>query len=92
MDIVETKFFNKNHVLELNFKYEIMSKKWPQKPKYCHLNHIHIQNSVTLGKYLNYFFENLPQKLINFEAVFVGKVPKSSVFNQDCLETNDFFN
>ena len=35
MDCVETKFFYKNHVLELNLKIENMSKKWPQKPKKC---------------------------------------------------------
>ena len=67
-----------------------MSKKWPQKPKNCHLNHIHIQNVVTLEKYLNWFLKNLTQKFIAFEAFLVGKVPKSSVFNQDCLETSDF--
>ena len=35
MDFVETKFFYKNHVLELNLRNENMSKKWPQKPKKC---------------------------------------------------------
>ena len=35
MDFVETKFFYKNHVLELYLKIENMSKKWPQKPKKC---------------------------------------------------------
>ena len=35
MDFVETKFFYKNHVLELNLKNENMSKKWPQKLKKC---------------------------------------------------------
>ena len=29
--------------------------------------------------------------MINFEVFLVGKVPKSSVFNRDCLETSDFF-
>ena len=35
MDFVETKFFYKNHVLDLNLKNENMSKKWPQKRKKC---------------------------------------------------------
>ena len=35
MDFVETKFFYKNHVLELNLKNENMSKNRPQKPKKC---------------------------------------------------------
>ena len=86
MDFVETKFFYKNHVLELNLKNENMSKKWPQKQKKCHLNNIHIPNVVTLEKYLKWFLKNLTQKLIDFEAFLVGKVPKSSVFNRDCLE------
>ena len=67
-----------------------MSKKRPQKPKKCHLNHMHIQNRVTLEKYLKLISKNLTQKLINFEVFLVGKVPKSSVFNRDCLETSDF--
>ena len=46
MDFVETKLFYKNHVLELNFKNENMSKKWPQKPKNCRLNHIHMKNNL----------------------------------------------
>ena len=33
MDFVETKFFYKNHILELNLKNENMSKKWLQKLK-----------------------------------------------------------
>ena len=33
MDFVETKFFYKNHVLELKLKNENMPKKWPKKPK-----------------------------------------------------------
>ena len=57
MDFVETKFFYKNHVLDLNLKIENMSKKWPQKPKNCRLNHIHIQNEVTLEKYLKLFLK-----------------------------------
>ena len=52
MDFVETKFFYKNHVLELNFKNENMSKKWPQKPKKCDFEQQHIQNEATLEKYL----------------------------------------
>ena len=55
MNFVETKFFFKNHVLELNLKNENLSNEWPQKPKNCSLNHMHIQNEVTLEKYLNYF-------------------------------------
>ena len=86
MDFVETKFFYKNHVLELNLKIENMSKKQPQKPKKCDFEQQHIQNEFTLEKYLNIFFEKLTQKLIDFEAFLVGKIPKSSVFNRDCLE------
>ena len=33
MDFVKTKFFSKNHVLDLNFKNENMSKNCPQKRK-----------------------------------------------------------
>ena len=43
-----------------------------------------------VGKVPKIIFENLSEKLTNFEAYFVGKVPKSSVFNRDCLE-NDYF-
>ena len=89
MDFVETKFFYKNHVLELNFKNENMSKKWPQKPKKCDFEQQHIQNEITLEKYLNIFSKKLTQKLINFEAFYVGKVPKSSVFNRECLENSE---
>ena len=89
MDFVETKFCYKNHVSELNIKNENMSKNRPQKPKNGRLNHIHIQNGVTLEKYLKLFSKNWPKKLINFEIFLVGKVPKSSVFNRDCLESSD---
>ena len=34
-------------------------------------------------------FEKLTQKLIIFETFFVGKVPKSSVFNRECLENSE---
>ena len=33
MDFVETKFFYKNHVLEVKLKNRNQTKKWPQKPK-----------------------------------------------------------
>ena len=39
-----------------------------------------------VGKVPKIIFEKLTQKLINFEVFLVGKVPKSSVFNRDCLE------
>ena len=42
-----------------------------------------------VGKVPKIIFENLSEKLINFKAYFVVKVPKSSVFNQYCLE-NDY--
>ena len=80
MDFVETKFFYKYHVLELNLKNENMSKKWPQKPKKCDFEQQHIQNEATLEKYLKQFLKNLPKKMINFEAFLVGKVPKNGVF------------
>ena len=35
MDFVETKFFYKNHVLEVKLNIKNMSKNWPQKPKKC---------------------------------------------------------
>ena len=43
MDFVETKFFYKNYVLDRILKNENMSKKWPQKPKKCRLNHKYIK-------------------------------------------------
>ena len=46
MDFVETKFYNKNHVIDLNLKDENMSKKWLKKLKNCCLNHIHIKNNL----------------------------------------------
>ena len=46
MDFVETKFFYKNHVLELNLKNENMSKKWPQKPKKCRFDILHKKNNL----------------------------------------------
>ena len=42
-----------------------------------------------VGKVPKIIFEKLTQKIINFEAFLVGKVPKSSVFNRVCLETNN---
>ena len=44
MDFVETKFFYKNHVLEVKLKNGNMSKKWPQIPKKCRFDILHIQN------------------------------------------------
>ena len=38
-----------------------MSKKWPQKPKNCLLNHMHIQNGYTLEKYLKLFLKIWPK-------------------------------
>ena len=46
MDFVETKFFFKNHVLEVKLKNGNMSKNWPQKPKKKRLNIIHIKNNL----------------------------------------------
>ena len=45
-----------------------------------------------VGKVPKHIFENWLKKLINFEAFLVGKVPKSSVFNRECLETSDNWN
>ena len=42
-----------------------------------------------VGKVPKMIFEKLTQKMIDFKAIMVGKVPKSSVFNQECLETNN---
>ena len=58
MDFVETKFFYKNHVLELDLKNDNMFKKWTQKPKKCRFEQQHIQNGVTLEKYLKLFLKN----------------------------------
>ena len=45
-----------------------------------------------VGKVLKIVFENLREILINFEANFVGKVPKNGVFNGDCLENDKSWN
>ena len=66
MDFVETKFFYRNHILELNLINENMSKKWPQKPKKCDFEQQHIQNEFTLEKYLNSFFEKINPKIDRF--------------------------
>ena len=42
-----------------------------------------------VGKVPKIIFEKMIQKLIDFEVILVGKVPKSSVFNRECLETSD---
>ena len=42
-----------------------------------------------VGKVPKLVFENSCLKLINFEAFFVGKVPKNGVLNRECLETNE---
>ena len=39
-----------------------------------------------VGKVPRLIFEKLTQKFIDFEVYLVGKVPKSSFFNGDCLE------
>ena len=45
-----------------------------------------------VGKVPKIIFENLTQKLIDFEAFYVGKVPKSSVFNRESLEMSENLN
>ena len=55
MDFVGTKFFNKNHVLELILKIENMSKKLPIK-SYTH------QKVLYVGKVPKIIFEKLTQK------------------------------
>ena len=45
-----------------------------------------------VGKVPKLFFENFTKKIIIFLGLFVGKVPKSSVFNRDCLETRKIQN
>ena len=69
-------------------KNQNMSKKLPQKPKKCCFEYIHIQNCVTLDKYLNWFFWKYI-KNDQFEVFLVGKLPKSSVFNEDSLDNRD---
>ena len=44
---------------------------------------------IYIGKVPKIIFIKLKQKLINFEVFLVRKVPKSSVFNRECLESND---
>ena len=79
MDFVETKFFYKNHVLELNLKNENMSKKWPQKPKKCHFEYIHIQNCVTLEKYLKVvFLTEIVWKIVIFKIEKIMKIKNGS--------------
>ena len=41
-----------------------------------------------VGKVTKIIFESLREKLINF---LVEKVPKSSVFNRECLENRNFW-
>ena len=43
-----------------------------------------------IGKVPKFNFEKLTQKIVNFEIILVEKVPKSSVFNRDCLQNNVF--
>ena len=45
-----------------------------------------------VGKVPKIIFENLRENLINFEVFLVGNVPKSSVFNRECLENSDYLN
>ena len=42
-----------------------------------------------VGKVPKHIFKKLTQKFINFEVFLVGKVPKTDVFNRECLETSD---
>ena len=69
-----------------------MTKKWPQKPKKQRLNIIHKKKLIYVGKVPKFIFEKLTQKMINFELFLVGEVPKSSVFNREYLEINNFQN
>ena len=45
-----------------------------------------------VGKVPKNNFEKFTQKIINFEAFLVGKLPKSSIYNQDYLEKNYSWN
>ena len=45
-----------------------------------------------VGKVPKLVFENLTQNMINFEAFLVEKVPKSSVFNRNCMENRKIWN
>ena len=62
---------------------------------YLKNDHINRKNAVLIystskifyvGKVPELFFEKMTKKLNNFEVFLVEKVPKSSVFNLDCLE------
>ena len=72
MDFVKTKFFYKNHILDLNLKNENMSKKGPRKRKKCKMNSS-TQKCFTLKNVWKINFKKLTQKLINFEAFYIEK-------------------
>ena len=42
-----------------------------------------------VGKVPKLIFVKLSQKIVQFEVFLVEKVPKSSVFNQECFETSN---
>ena len=49
---------------------------------------MHIQNGITLEKYLKLFSKIWQKKIIGFWAFLVGNVPKNSLFNGKCLENS----
>ena len=69
-----------------------MSKKQPQKNQKLQFKSYTHPKFIYVGKVPKLLFENLTQKLIDFKTFFVGKVPKSSVYNRECLENSEFFN
>ena len=72
MDFAETKFFFKNHVLDLNLKNENMSIKRPRKRKNAKMNS-NTQKYFTLKNVWKITFEKLMEKLTHFLAFYVKK-------------------
>ena len=48
-----------------------------------------LQRKMLTNKQHNNFPKQSTAEKFHFEVILVGKVPKSSVFNQECLETSD---
>jgi len=47
------------------------------------------QKLTYVGKVPKIIFDKLTQKLILFDVYLVGKVPKNSVSNRECLENSN---
>ena len=69
MDFVETKFFYKNHVLDLNLKNQNISKNCPQKRKKCKNEQQHTK-MFYIEKCLENYFGKFETKLAHFLAFY----------------------